>query len=127
MQRDQLETAARKRNLRCPDEATLDAWSEATEELHFTAAEAVRKLEVFMLNRSERAQLSGGIFVVRLLTIELCRKLKESELSLLLLEDFKEHQRKQNSKNAHRLKSTGHAGPSWDKQVSTSCSGVDVT
>ncbi|KAK9866007.1 hypothetical protein WJX84_007828 [Apatococcus fuscideae] len=92
MQRDQLEVAARKRNLRCPDEATLDAWSEATEELNLTAAEAIRKLEVFMLNR----------------------KLKESELSLRLLEDFKEHQRKQSSKNAHRLKTAGHAGPSWD-------------
>lgn len=51
MQRDQLEAAARKRNLRCPDESTLDAWSEAVEELNFTAAEAIRKLEVFMLNR----------------------------------------------------------------------------
>ncbi len=51
MQNEQLEAAARKRNLRFPDEAALEAWSDAVEELNFSAVEAVRKLEVFLLNR----------------------------------------------------------------------------
>ncbi len=51
MQSEQLEAAARKRNLRFPDDAALEAWSEAVEEFGFSPAEAVRKVEVLLLNR----------------------------------------------------------------------------
>ena len=51
MQSDELEVAARKRNLRFPDDTAVQAWSEAIEELNLSPAEGVRKLEVFLLNR----------------------------------------------------------------------------
>ncbi|KAK9852103.1 hypothetical protein WJX84_008094 [Apatococcus fuscideae] len=92
MQNEQLEAAARKRNLRFPDEAALEAWSDAVEELNFSAVEAVRKLEVFLLNRNR----------------------KEAELSVRLLEDFREHQRKQSSKPSARSRAAGLGGSSWD-------------